>query len=386
MLRSVTAFALTTAGILLVASGPVTAQRNDGFETHRDAAPIDSVSNKSGQPAMFQVSFILHAFGNDTTTGASYPFNTYVFTAMPLGRDCQSPSPYTPNGWTRPRYCSPAIMQQGVPATGSGTLVTGPAALATVALPQSAFRVTATGFMPDPYGSSSSSYMQTHTYATFVNALGSFFVGGGPAAGLGQKVKTGMGRTSGSWVINEGARGFGGVLGLLGRIGASSGYIVSGKPGTYEGTGNWNMVTALGRPRSESAYSYTPMGKTNWFNPHVLTNTYANNINFNTNAIQVRASGTPWTTGSVTVYAIAGVFQTILHRAGHDTTTTGGARNLQLVTPALTHWIGPGFQDHTGHIGILELTLSPEPGALFLLAAGLGTLLAVRRLGRGRRV
>jgi hypothetical protein len=68
MLRSVTAFALVTAGILLVASGPITAQRHDGFEIHRDAAPIDAVSSKSGQPAMFQASFIMHAFGNDTTT------------------------------------------------------------------------------------------------------------------------------------------------------------------------------------------------------------------------------------------------------------------------------------------------------------------------------
>jgi hypothetical protein len=35
--------------------------------------------------AMFQASFILHAFGNDVTMGSTFPSNTYTFYALPLG-------------------------------------------------------------------------------------------------------------------------------------------------------------------------------------------------------------------------------------------------------------------------------------------------------------
>jgi len=117
------------------------------------------------------------------------------------------------------------------------------------------------------------------------------------------------------------------------------------------------------------------MGKTTaWQNPFIKSNTYTNNLNGNTSALIARGTGTLWTTGMVTLYAKAGVQDTIHRRTGFDTVTAGGVRNIQLVTPTLTHWVGPGFQGHTGQMGILNLTITPEPEALLMLAAGGGVL------------
>jgi hypothetical protein len=327
------------------------------------------------EPAMFSASFIMHAFGNDVTTGTAPPFSTSIFTALPLGRDCQHSTPHTPSD---PRYCSQAVIEVGHPATGSSTLAAGTTTPASLHVPQSALGITTTAFLPKPYPYS---VYQSNTYATLVNAAGRFFVAGGAAAGLGQKTKTGMGRQAGTWVIHEGANAFGGIMGLLGQVGARREYLVPGVPGSYVGTGSWNMVRALGRAPYATATEFTPMGKaSNWLNPHRVSNIYVNSYNGKQSTLVLRGSGTPWTTGSVTLYATAGVFTTILHRAGYDSTTPSGARNLQLVTPALTHWIGTGSQTHTGHIGILKLSIAPEPGAVLLLAAGLGCLAALYRV------
>jgi hypothetical protein len=333
--------------------------------------------------ALFQASFIVHAWGNDITSGTRYPYNEDVFNAVPLGHDCRSTVPYGPNGTRNPHYCSDTIFEVGVPATGSGPLLT----TESIALSQSAFGITTTGLLLSYYP-----YLLTYTHATFANAKGTFFAGGGPAA-AGTVTKTGMGQTSGAWTIRPGENAFGGVLGMLGRYGGTHVYMVTGKPGTYEGTGSWAIVPPMGREQYAEPIEYTAMGKAiRWQNPFQVTNTYINDLNGNTSTLQARGTGSPWTTGTVTVLAKAGVFQTILKRSGFDTTSMvltpmGGSstvRNIQLVTPTLTHWIGPGYQTHTGQIGILELTLTPEPAALLALAAGLGVLLALRLWSRRR--
>jgi hypothetical protein len=334
-------------------------------------------------PAMFNASFIMHAWGNDVTSGVAYPYNDYVFTAAPLGHDCQDAGQYTVNGATNSRWCSDAIFSVGVPATGTGTLTASSSTVltpgATVALPTSAITADITGFLPTYYP-----YLQSNTYANFQNEAGTFFAGGGPAA-TGTITKTGMGQLSGTWVIKPGKNAFGGVMGLLGNYGAIAKYVVSGKAGTYEGTGTWAMVPEMGREQSVTPIGYSAMGKTTaWQNPWEKTNTYINNLNSNASALQARGTGSPWTTGTVTVLAKAGVFQTILKRTGHDTVTSGGARNIQLVTPTLTHWIGPGYQTHTGQIGILNLTITPEPEVLLLFAAGGGLLALLYRTSRRR--
>jgi hypothetical protein len=336
-------------------------------------------------PALFSASFIMHAFGNDVSSGTAYPFNTSFFTAQPIGYFCPAETPNTING-PNPNYCGRTILQRGRPATGIGEVVVGPGSPASIALPPSAFGITTTGFLPDYYP-----YLQSWTYATFVNATGAFSAGGGPAAGQGARIHSGMGMRQGSWIIREGKNGFGGAMGLLGRFGLRDKYVITGKVGTYEGTMSRNMIPALGRLQYATPIGVTAMGKVSaWQNPYVNTGMFENNLNGNISTIQARGTGTSWTTGSVTVYATAGLFTTILHRKGFDTTAmnttpmgTATVRNLQLVTPALTHWIGPGSQDHTGHIGILKLQV-PEPAEMALITAGLASLVLLRRVGRRR--
>jgi hypothetical protein len=304
---------------------------------------------------------------------------------MPLGHNCETQSASTPNGRPNSHYCSSAFLQRGTPATGSGTLILGSAGLDTIALEQSAFGVTATGFLPNTYPQ----YIQTQTYATFVNTAATFFAGGGPAAGKGTHTKTGAGQTVGRWVIREGANGFGGAMGLLGRFGAKERFPIPGKVGTYSGTMSWAVIPPMGRAQYATPIRYSAMGKvTRWQNPYVNTGVFANNYNSKIYSLMARGTGTPWTTGTVAVYAREGAFPTILHRTGFDTTSmvatpmgSTTVRNIQLVTPTLTHWIGPGYQTHTGHIGILTLQV-PEPGHVALLAAGACALVLLRRSSR----
>jgi len=334
-------------------------------------------------PAMFNGSFIWHAFGNDITSGTQYPYNTYSVTAIPLGHDCQETLPYSENGAPNDRYCFPTTFQEGMPATGSGYLVSGGATLGgPIGLAPSAITIVASGFNATYYP-----YLQSHTSANFVNDAGAFFAGGGAAAGLGQVTKTGMGQRAGTWIIHEGDRGFGGAMGLLGFYGVKRlKWIVPGKVGTYiNSPSDWNMVYPLGRPRFGTVYSYTPMG-TEWFNPHQITDSAINNVNGNVSVWTAYGTGTLWTTGSVTVYALEGVaLPTIHRRAGYDIVTAGGVRNIQLVTPELTHWNGTGWLSHTGAVGILKLQITPEPGAILMLAAGGGLLALLHGVSRRRR-
>jgi hypothetical protein len=334
---------------------------------------------------MFNATFFWKAWGNDVTTGTASPYNTSRWTALPLGHDCQSAEPYSANGSPNPRYCGQTTFMQGVPGTGSGYLLTGGATVGgPIGLPTSAFHASATGFAPTYYP-----YLQTHTYADFVNEAGSFFAGGGAAAGKGTFTHSGMGQEAGTWIIHEGKNSFGGVMGLLGAAGAVQWrYVVTGKAGTYYGGGDWNLVGPNGRVPFATPTQFTAMGApSNWKNPHDRPATYINNLNGNTSRTSAMGSGTPWTTGSVTLYALVGAAKTSLHAAGYDIVTgtpPNQVRNIQLVTPNLSHWIGTGFQQHTGHIGILTLRIVPEPTALVLLAAGAGILALLYRVSRRR--
>jgi hypothetical protein len=260
-------------------------------------------------------------------------------------------------------------MPIGASAQGAGTISvsatgSGPAA---VALPHSALRVTTAAFWP--IASPTTFYS---TYATFVNQAGRFFAGGGPAAGKGIVSHKGNADRVGSWFIHEGKNAFGGTLGLLGKQGAFAQFRITSVgpsgpvPGIFTGTSSWNMIRALGRSAMDSLNPYTNTGmfvnKSGRSDPYsLLVTTY-----------KKLGSGTPWTTGTVTVVAKEGSYATSLRRTGYDTTTPGGARNIQLVTPTLTHWArGHGRPDnHTGHIAILKIRLVPEPTGVVMIAAG----------------
>ncbi len=326
-------------------------------------------SSAQAAPEMFAASFIIHAWGNDVTTGASYPFNTSVFTPMPLG---------TTGCISHPDSCPPAP-QRGRPATGTGTISvattgTGPAP---IALPQSAFGVSTQGFWPFNFPTS-----YRRTYATFANDAGSFFESGGPTTY--SFTSSISGTAQGRWVIQPGPNRFGGKLGLLGALGARWVFYhfhsspaahwnpdTAHSPPTFSGRSSWNMIKAMGRGPDDPDHTYTNTGMFyNYFRTQTITYT----------AI---GRGTLWTTGTVTVSVPLSGWVTTFRRAGHDTSTPGGVRNIQLVTPGLTHWIGSESPSDSfgGHIGVLTLQV-PEPHGLLLLAVGAGALVVLRRVSR----
>jgi hypothetical protein len=288
---------------------------------------------------LYEASLVIHAFANDDLGYSAQ---------MPIGRA----------------------------AAGSGTIpltATG-SAPAPVALPQAAFGVTTAAYWP--IYSPTTFYW---TYATFANEAGGFFAGGGPAAGKGTISHKGNENRVGSWFIHEGKNAFGGTLGLLGKQGAFAQFQIktSGPsvplPGTFTGTSSWNMIRALGRSGMDSLNPYTNTG--------MFINTGGSTMTTYTKF----GTGTPWTTGTVTVYAKEGSLTTSFQRSGYDTTTAGGARNIQLVTPTLTHWKrghGRPF-NHTGHIAVLKIQLVPEPSGLAMLAAGAGALLLLHGVFHG---
>jgi len=323
----------------------------------------------SAGPAMYDASFIIHAWGNDVTAEPYSPSNTSVFVPMPLGTTGCS---YSSSSSSYGSSCPP-LSQRGQPATGMGfigvaTTGTGPAP---IALPEAAFGVTTMGFWPIQIPASY--YM---TYARFENDAGFFFAGGGPTTYTFSSTTSYSSSSSGSrmatgrWSIQPGPNRFGGALGLLGEVGARWVFEFDGTP--FAGTSSWNMVKPLGRGPGDPDRTYTNTGM------------FVNAAGTQTHTFTAIGRGTRWTTGSVTVSAMYGSFTTILHRAGYDTTTPGGVRNLQLVTPAIVQWIGWGgaTNNYAGHIGILTLQV-PEPSDYLFLGAGLGLLAVLHRM-RGR--
>jgi hypothetical protein len=231
-------------------------------------------------------------------------------------------------------------------------------------------------------------YIQSFTYATFVNAAGSFFANGGAvAAGYAKNIggtgtgrynnRTGMtGNDKGTWCIRAGANAFGGAMGLLGKYGAVGKYTITGKTGTYSGTSSWNMVRALGRPFKGTVIGTGPMGTPLYWNPYTKTDKWYKNTpmgGVKVSTITAIGTGTLWTTGQVGNFNKTGAYYTSHYRTGFDNRTAGGLGHIQLVTPTLTHWLSPGWNTHTAQPGLLNIQV-PEPGAILLLAAGGGAL------------
>ncbi|HEY5657820.1 MAG TPA: hypothetical protein VIY27_08515 [Myxococcota bacterium] len=335
------------------------------------------------EPAMFKASFVFQAWGNDVSSGVPgvdpTQYTTNDWTAAPLGYDCQHAEKTTVNGGTSPRWCPNTKMQRGHPVKGTWTRSIGAGAPPAIVMEQSDFgtqlalktanNTWGTGDCCRGFLITFPPYLQSFTYATFVNAAGSFFAGGGAAAGAGYVNKfpaTQM--TAGTWLIRAGKNAFGGVMGLLGKYGATGKYTVPAAGGaTYNGVSSWAMVKDIGRSTADPMNPYTKTDK--WYRV-----TKGGKIKYS--QITAIGSGTLWTTGQVGGFAKTGAYFTILWRTGYDNRTSGGLGNIQLVTPTLTHWLSQTLDTHTAQIGMLKLTVTPtpEPGALLLLAAGGGVL------------
>jgi len=335
-------------------------------------------SPAAAAPAMFEASFILHAWGNDVSSGAWSPYSANDWTALPLGYDCHQREPYTMNGAPHSRYCPSTQRQQGHPATGVWARSVGTGTPPGIAMQQSDFGVALTlyerGFLPY-----FPAYVQSFTYATFANAAGSFFAGGGPAAATGTVTRIGSGSRVGSWSIKAGERAFGGAMGLFGRLGVYNGFTLTWRHGTFVGSRSGNIVEVIGRPYKGTVIGTAKGEPTAWQNPYTDTATWHSTTPMGKVLVSTGTligSGTLWTTGQVGNFARDGY--TSLWRTGYDNRTSGGLGNIQLVTPTLTHWLSPGYDTHRAQIGMLKIQV-PEPERFALLALGLGALLALRR-------
>jgi hypothetical protein len=348
-----------------------------------------------GAPAMFDASFIFHAWSNDISSGTVSPYVENNWTAAPLGYDCQHAEPYSTNGAPNSRYCTPTKMMKGHPAVGSWSRSIGTGTPPRITMQQSDIAVAlGTIGTTSPWGQGNCCrgflitfppYLQSFTYATFVNAAGSFFAGGGAViagpggTGMGTAAynnKTGM-NGSGTWRIRAGKNQFGGVMGLLGKYGATGKYTITGKTGTYNGVSSWAMVPDIGRPLYNTQIDTGAMGTPIYQNPFTKTDMWYKTTPkgaVKVSTIRAVGSGTLWTTGQVGAFAKTGAYYTSQWRTGYDNRDSQGYGNIQLVTPTLTHWLSPGFNTHTAQIGILKLSVVPEPGAVLLLAAGGGVL------------
>ena len=130
-------------------------------------------SSAQAADVMYKASLSIQAFGNDTTTGLSYPFNSTVFVGVPFGLTC---NPYYGAGTN---WCigTTSMAQAGSPLTGSGSASVTGFAPAAFTLPLSGLsRVLGTPGVPGGSFYGYYPYMYSFTYADLKNSNASWIV------------------------------------------------------------------------------------------------------------------------------------------------------------------------------------------------------------------
>ena len=175
-------------------------------------------------------------------------------------------------------------------------------------------------------------------------------------------------------VIRPGAHQFGGTMRLLGTFYSHEGF--KSVYDTYVARYTWlfDLFGAQGFGSTDAAVS-------------VDSNFYIGRTAGFANTTTVAAYAFSWTTGTVTMTAIGGPFSTVQARKGFDLRSPHGGGEIQMVSPALTRWIfGDGALAYqTGGIGILQVSVAPEPHEWMLLGAGLSMLGLLYRANRRSR-
>jgi hypothetical protein len=273
------------------------------------------------------------------------------------------------------------LIQRGARIAGSGSAGTtgGPLGGFTFASApasgSSGIRVTGlVGQVPNTYP-----YIYSYTYATLRNDQGIFGPGKGPG---GFTIQYTLGTTNSigaSIMVKQGPNKFGGTMQMLGAMTTKVCYwLRAGGGGCSLGEMNWRYeaigasATMTGSVTMGAIYTY-------WTN-------YYNTAQGAYSSILLEGSRFPWTTGKVTLTAVArGPHKTVHYAQGYDNrnTTTGlGKGTIQLVSPVLTRW--DGYADYeTGGIGVLRIKFIPEPQTWVMLVAGVSLLGVATRL-RGR--
>ena len=107
-------------------------------------------------------------------------------------------------------------------------------------------------------------------------------------------------------------------------------------------------------------------------------------------------TGGPWTTGKVMAYQSVGTFVTTLTFEGYDNRSVGGVGNLSMVTPRLRHSYvkrNDGspveYAWAAARVNVMSVRIqdvvTPEPGAVLMLGAGIMTLAGLTTVWRRRR-
>ncbi len=310
---------------------------------------------------MYQGSLNLHFFGNDTTTQPYPPYNAYVFTALPLGTNC--------NPYTGGMVCASATLQMGAPLTGSGTAMLGTGAPPRIGFPRSGLGRIASGSLFPKYG------IYTKTYANLVNEVGYFLPGGGPGA-VTYTVTPSFPYFGVKIVPTPGKNQFGGVMRLLkGAPSGGLGLKVKYSGGIY-GDITVNLPTlGVTRVGATTMGGYPQVGFVTGTIMHSMGTTV---MTYPSASVR----GWPWTTGMVRVFAYGDnlaypyyYFPEYLSRTGYDNRTSQGGGTIQLVTPHLINFLLPvSGTIQWGVIGVLRLQFVPEPSSGLLLLAGAGLL------------
>jgi hypothetical protein len=192
-----------------------------------------------------------------------------------------------------------------------------------------------------------------YTYATLRNDAGVFGPGQGPGSFNFQYTLGSPLSIAGSIMLKQGKNKFGGTMQMLGAMTTRACYWLGAGPGGCSLGVNDPRYEAIGAPAYYTKSSVVTMGA-------IYTNyaRYYNTLLSWYSARTVVASRFPWTTGSVTVTAVArGPHKTVHYAHGYDNrnaTTSNGLGTIQLVTPLLTRWFG--YTDYeTAGIGILRI-------------------------------
>jgi hypothetical protein len=314
----------------------------------------------------------------------------------------RNPGFFTPNGQPNRTLCSgfstgawtstqtrfgknKGLVQKGNPVAGSWNAATtgGPLGGFTFAPAPATgslgFRVTSgVGQVANTYP-----YIYSYTYADLRNDQGTFGPGQGP--GNFNIVYGGAGSPLASINVKQGAAKFGGTMKMLGALTTKVCYwLRAGGGGCSLGVMDWRYE-AIGAPTTTTANG-APILPITMGRIYTNYTRYYNTAKGSYSAVTAAGSRFPWTTGAVTVTAVArGPHKTIHYAHGYDNRITTGSNigkgTIQLVSPVLTRW--DGFTKYeTGGIAVLRIKFIPEPQTWAMLVAGASLLAVGARLRR----
>jgi hypothetical protein len=336
----------------------------------------------------------LSNYGSGTTTRPAKGGTVKTELGAPIPPLYRNPAFFTPGGQPETQSCGakstdafggPGTVQRGHPVTGkwraitTGTQRGGFSFAAAPTTPPAGILkgVRTTGEFGEV--GITYPYLYSYTYATLRNDAGVFGPGQGP--GSFNIVFSGKGSPAASINVKQGKAKFGGTMKMLGALTTKVCYwLAAGGGGCSLGVMDWRYE-AIGAPATTMSGVVT-MGNTTYTHYERYFNTRQGAYS----AVTAIGSRFPWTTGSVTVTAIArGPHKTIHYAHGYDnrnTATSLGKGTIQLVSPIITRWFS--YTDYeTAGIGVLRIKFVPEPQTWVMLVAGVSLLgMGFRMRGR----